>query len=56
MPYCITGFQYVITRTGTSVAAVIARIAVKRSAIRKPAANALVVASWMIAPSITGSL
>jgi len=38
------------------VAAVIARIAVKRSFIRNPAARALVVASWMMAPSMTGSL
>lgn len=54
-PYCITGFQYVITSTGVWVCRVISATAVNVSRKRNPAASAVCVASWITVPSMTGS-
>ena len=54
-PIRSTGFQYVMTSTATSVAAVMPATTSKTLSTRKPLAMASVVAAWMTGPSMTGS-
>ena len=53
-PYCSTGFQYVITSTGTPLRATASTVR-STPAVVVPAASARSTAVWITGPSSTGS-